>query len=181
MGRCIQISARSVSGYWRAAIAQRIVSLPIATTGFSKPPQPKQPLRPKVRFNLFGSIPRSLLRNGDSESQSPSFPHAFSARGRISPRHNARRVRLRRIRLKRESRRTRAGPPIKTFGGDNFGENDHKIFRHPAACCGVLHRLPCLSSPVAAGWAAISFLALSKISSPAPVPIPARTLIGRLV
>src|SRR3989338_3246823 len=47
-----------------------------------------------------GLIPRSLLRNGDSKSsQGPSFPHAFSG----------------------NPGEFRTGPPIKTFGGDNFG------------------------------------------------------------
>jgi hypothetical protein len=69
-------------------------------------------------FNLFGSIPRSLLRNGDSKSsQGLSFPHAFSG----------------------NPGETWTGPPIKTFGGDNFGKNYHKVFRYPAACCGVVH------------------------------------------
>src|SRR3989338_9165708 len=57
-----------------------------------------------------GLIPRSLLRNGDSKSsQGPSFPHAFSG----------------------NPGETRTGPPIKTFGGDNFGENYHKVLSIP--------------------------------------------------
>src|SRR3990167_2198580 len=65
-------------------------------------------------LNRCGLIPRSLLRNGDSKSsQGLSFPHAFSG----------------------NPGETRTRPPIKTFGGDDFGENYHKVFRYPAACC----------------------------------------------
>ncbi len=50
-------------------------------------------------FNRCGLIPRSLLCNGDSwSSQSPSFPRVFSG----------------------NPGETLTGPPIETFGGDDF-------------------------------------------------------------
>src|SRR4030095_4017486 len=50
-------------------------------------------------FNRCGLIPRSLLRNGNSWScQSPSFPRVFSG----------------------NPGETLTGPPIETFGGDDF-------------------------------------------------------------
>ena len=58
-----------------------------------------------------GLIPRSLLRKGAYQvSQSPSFPHVFSG----------------------NPGETRTGPPIRTFGGDEFA-SDHRSYRY-AAC-----------------------------------------------
>ncbi len=58
-------------------------------------------------FNLFDSILRSLLPNSDSESYCrQSFPHAFSGGS-----------------TGLTTGETLSGPPIKTFEGDNFGDN----------------------------------------------------------
>jgi len=55
----------------------------------------------KLSFNFTGTIPRSLLRKtGFDLSQGPSFPHACSG----------------------NPGETLTGPPIKTFGGDDFGK-----------------------------------------------------------
>src|SRR5439155_13791816 len=54
---------------------------------------------------------RSLRKNPFQTSRSPSFPHAFSGNpGEFL-----------------------TGPPIRTFGGENFGINYHKCFCTPVA------------------------------------------------
>ena len=66
-------------------------------------------------FNFFGSIPRGLLRKSYSQtSKSLSFPNALIG----------------------NPDETMTGPPIKTFGGDNFLIN---VFDTPSACCGEIH------------------------------------------
>src|SRR5439155_170908 len=58
-------------------------------------------------FNLFGAIPRSLLRKSNSQtSKRLSFPNASIG----------------------NPDETVTRPPTKTFGGDNFGINSHKCF-----------------------------------------------------
>src|SRR3990170_3534754 len=83
-------------------------------------------------FNLFGTIPRSLLRNGHFEcSQGPSFPHAFSG----------------------NPGETRTGPPIKTFGGDAFGENYHKVLSIPRSLLRGSSFTPCSFTPCSRSFA----------------------------
>ena len=72
----------------------------------------------QTSFNFFGSIPRNLLRNGNSwSSQSPSFPHAFSG----------------------DPGEILAGPPIETFGGDDFRGISSRFVDTPQLAAGVVH------------------------------------------
>ncbi len=65
-------------------------------------------------FNLFASIPCSLLRKIYFQtSKSLSFPNASIG----------------------NPAETLPGPPIKTFGGDNFGINSHKWFFDVLSAC----------------------------------------------
>jgi hypothetical protein len=79
----------------------------------------------QTSFNFFGSIPRNLLRNGNSwSSQSPSFPHAFSGGS----------TRL-------TTGEILAGPAIETFGGDEFRGISSRFVDTLQLAAGVVHYL----------------------------------------
>ena len=82
--------------------------------------------REDKEFNLFGSIPHNLLHKSYSQpSKSLSFPNASIG----------------------NPSETLTGPPIKTFGGDNFGINSHKCFLIPETLCTTVRAKPPLFSP----------------------------------
>ena len=61
-------------------------------------------------FILFpGQFSAARCDGGQWQCPSPSFPHAFSG----------------------NPGEPRTGPPIRTFGGDNFGENYYKVLSIP--------------------------------------------------